>query len=119
MYEADGTATSASGVPLAGACRLRSAERNRQLDRQAIHRPYGARRKTVPPRESRPEPRRIRLRSELKTVRLRDFSTVQEGVATLLCAPYALHGAGIVDLAPWAQPGYGPLRAAGAPHACS
>ena len=37
---------------------------------------------------------------ELKTVRLRDFSTVQEGVATLLCAPFALHGAGIVDLAP-------------------
>ncbi|MBI5908713.1 MAG: alpha/beta fold hydrolase, partial [Betaproteobacteria bacterium] len=37
---------------------------------------------------------------ELKTVRLRDFSAVQEGVPTLLCAPYALHGAGIVDLAP-------------------
>ena len=37
---------------------------------------------------------------ELKTVRLRDFSTAQEGVPTLLCAPYALHGAGIVDLAP-------------------
>jgi poly(3-hydroxybutyrate) depolymerase len=37
---------------------------------------------------------------DLKTVRLRDFSTAREGVATLLCAPYALHGAGIVDLAP-------------------
>ena len=37
---------------------------------------------------------------ELKTVRLRDFSTVSEGVPTLLCAPYALHGAEIVDLAP-------------------
>ena len=37
---------------------------------------------------------------ELKTVRLRDFSTAREGVATLLCAPYALHGAGIVDLLP-------------------
>lgn len=37
---------------------------------------------------------------ELKTVRLRDFTSAQEGVPTLLCAPYALHGAGIVDLAP-------------------
>lgn len=37
---------------------------------------------------------------ELKTVRLRDFSTAPHGVPTLLCAPYALHGAGIVDLAP-------------------
>ena len=37
---------------------------------------------------------------DLKTVRLRDFSTTREGVATLLCAPYALHGAGIVDLLP-------------------
>ena len=37
---------------------------------------------------------------DLKTVRLRDFSTVHEGVPTLLCAPYALHGAGVVDLLP-------------------
>lgn len=37
---------------------------------------------------------------ELKTVRLRDFSTARLGVPTLLCAPYALHGASIVDLAP-------------------
>src|ERR1700687_1974253 len=37
---------------------------------------------------------------ELKTVRLRDFSTVKDGVPTLLCAPFALHGAAIADLAP-------------------
>ena len=37
---------------------------------------------------------------ELKTVRLRDFTNAQEGEPTLLCAPYALHGAGVVDLAP-------------------
>ncbi len=37
---------------------------------------------------------------ELKTVRLRDFSTTARGVPTLLCAPYALHGASIVDFAP-------------------
>ena len=43
-------------------------------------------------------PNKIAL--ELKTVRLRDFSIASEGVPTLLCAPYALHGAGIVDLAP-------------------
>ena len=37
---------------------------------------------------------------ELKTVRLRNFSTTLQGVPTLLCAPYALHGAGVVDLLP-------------------
>jgi poly(3-hydroxyalkanoate) synthetase len=37
---------------------------------------------------------------ELKTVRLRDFSIVEDGVATLLCAPFALHGAAVTDLAP-------------------
>lgn len=37
---------------------------------------------------------------ELKTVRLRDFSTNAKGSPTLLCAPFALHGAGITDLAP-------------------
>jgi hypothetical protein len=37
---------------------------------------------------------------ELKTVRLRDFSTAKDGVATLLCAPFALHGAAVADLAP-------------------
>jgi poly(3-hydroxybutyrate) depolymerase len=37
---------------------------------------------------------------ELKCVRLRDFSTVKDGVATLLCAPFALHGSAVADLAP-------------------
>jgi poly(3-hydroxybutyrate) depolymerase len=37
---------------------------------------------------------------ELKTVRLRDFSTANGGVPTLLCAPFALHGAAVADLAP-------------------
>ena len=37
---------------------------------------------------------------ELNSVRLRDFSTVQDGVATLLCAPFALHGAAVADVAP-------------------
>ena len=36
----------------------------------------------------------------LKTVRLRDFGTSREGPATLLCAPFALHGAAVTDLAP-------------------
>lgn len=43
-------------------------------------------------------PNRIEL--DLKTVRLRDFSTRKEGAPTLLCAPFALHGAALVDLAP-------------------
>jgi len=37
---------------------------------------------------------------ELKTVRLRDFSTVEDGIPTLICAPFALHGAAVADLAP-------------------
>lgn len=36
---------------------------------------------------------------DLQTVRLRDFSTVESGTATLLCTPFALHGAAIADLA--------------------
>jgi len=37
---------------------------------------------------------------ELTTVRLRDFSTSPDGVATLVCAPFALHSATIADFAP-------------------
>src|SRR5665213_3376866 len=37
---------------------------------------------------------------ELKTVCLRDFSTATDGVPTLLCAPFALHGAAVADVAP-------------------
>ena len=37
---------------------------------------------------------------ELKTVRLRDFSTGRDGIPSLVCAPFALHGAAVVDLAP-------------------
>ena len=37
---------------------------------------------------------------ELKTVRLRDFATAAKGTPALLCAPFALHGAAIADLAP-------------------
>jgi len=37
---------------------------------------------------------------ELATARLRDFSTHPDGVPTLVCAPYALHGAVIADFAP-------------------
>ena len=33
-------------------------------------------------------------------MRLRDFSTAKDGVPTLLCAPFALHGAAVADLAP-------------------
>jgi poly(3-hydroxybutyrate) depolymerase len=36
---------------------------------------------------------------ELTAVRLRDFSTSADGAATLVCAPFALHGATVVDFA--------------------
>jgi poly(3-hydroxyalkanoate) synthetase len=39
-----------------------------------------------------------RMALELRTVRLRDFSTVESGVPTLLCTPLALHGAVVADL---------------------
>jgi poly(3-hydroxybutyrate) depolymerase len=37
---------------------------------------------------------------ELNSVRLRDFTTAENGVPTLLCTPLALHGAAVADLAP-------------------
>src|SRR5689334_22820604 len=37
---------------------------------------------------------------ELKTVRVRDFSSTAATPPVLLCAPFALHGASITDLAP-------------------
>lgn len=37
---------------------------------------------------------------DLNVVCLRDFSTAANGMPTLLCAPFALHGAAIADLAP-------------------
>src|SRR5262245_36168979 len=40
------------------------------------------------------------LSLKLDSVWLRDFSTIDHGVATLVCAPYALHGASLVDFAP-------------------
>ena len=36
---------------------------------------------------------------ELRAVRLRDFTTAESGVPTLLCTPLALHGAAVADLA--------------------
>ena len=43
-------------------------------------------------------PNKVALK--LATVRLRDFSTSPEGVATFVCAPFALHSATIADFAP-------------------
>ena len=50
-----------------------------------------------------PEPQfvtRNEVTLELASVRLRDFSTASAGLPTLVCAPFALHGAAITDLAP-------------------
>jgi poly(3-hydroxybutyrate) depolymerase len=41
-----------------------------------------------------------RVTLELLTVRLRDFSTVAEGIPSLICAPFALHRSTITDFAP-------------------
>ncbi len=43
---------------------------------------------------------RNKIALELSAVRMRDFSTRAEGTTTLVCAPFALHGATIVDFAP-------------------
>jgi pimeloyl-ACP methyl ester carboxylesterase len=37
---------------------------------------------------------------ELQTMRLRDFATEPHGAPTLVCAPFALHGATVADFAP-------------------
>lgn len=53
-----------------------------------------------------------RVVAELESVRLRDFSHNALGVPALLCAPLALHGAAMADLAP-EHSLVGALRAAG------
>lgn len=40
------------------------------------------------------------IRLDLTTMALRDFSTAGDGIATLIVAPFALHGATIADFAP-------------------
>ncbi len=55
---------------------------------------------------SRPEPPRPewasanRVSLELPTLTLRDFSTGPADMTTVICAPYALHGATVADFAP-------------------
>jgi poly(3-hydroxybutyrate) depolymerase len=54
-----------------------------------------SRARSTPPRWTT----RNRVALELPAVRLRDFSRSRDGPATLVCAPFALHGATIVDFA--------------------
>src|ERR1700690_3102345 len=57
--------------------------------------------KQGPPRASQfPWTSANKIALELASMRLRDFSTRSDGPATLICAPYALHGATIADFAP-------------------
>ena len=51
-------------------------------------------------REPPPWTTRNKVALELNSVCLRDFSTASGGVPTLICAPFALHGAMIADFAP-------------------
>lgn len=54
-------------------------------------------------RHSAQEPEGItpsKIALELGTVRLRDYTLVEDGVPTLLCTPLALHGSVVADLAP-------------------
>lgn len=43
---------------------------------------------------------RNRVAMELLSVRLRDFSTAADGIPTLVCSPFALHGSTVADFAP-------------------
>jgi poly(3-hydroxyalkanoate) synthetase len=56
----------------------------------------GSRREQAEPRWTTPHDMTL----ELATARLRDFSTRGDGVPTLICAPFALHGAVVADFAP-------------------
>jgi poly(3-hydroxyalkanoate) synthetase len=55
---------------------------------------------TAPARAEPPWATPHSIALDLQTVRLRDFSTTQDGAATLVCAPFSLHGAAVADLAP-------------------
>jgi poly(3-hydroxyalkanoate) synthetase len=57
-------------------------------------------RKSASPDSSFPWTSANTIALELATMRLRDFSIGADGPATLICAPYALHGATIADFAP-------------------
>ena len=52
----------------------------------------------TPPEPEWTTPNTVAL--ELPSMRLRDFSKGERGRPTIVCAPYALHGATIVDFAP-------------------
>src|SRR5579862_9318933 len=52
----------------------------------------------VPPEPEWATPNKVAL--ELDSVRLRDFTATDKGVPTLICAPFALHGATVADFAP-------------------
>jgi poly(3-hydroxyalkanoate) synthetase len=82
-----------SAVAAAGAAEVASLAA-KQFASLAIGPPEGS-----PPGEPQwATPHAIAL--ELKTVRLRDFTTNPNSAPALLCAPFALHGAAIADLAP-------------------
>jgi poly(3-hydroxybutyrate) depolymerase len=55
-----------------------------------------------PPRADKPPPWTTphKIALELSSARLLNFSTASDGTATLVCAPFALHGPMITDLAP-------------------
>jgi poly(3-hydroxyalkanoate) synthetase len=58
---------------------------------------------TGAPESRPPEPpwtTHSKIALELSAVRLRDFSSADKGRVTLVCAPFALHGATVVDFAP-------------------
>ncbi len=79
--------------------RSRFGEQYSRADRQAIRRSCRrTRRNAGPQSQIGRTPHTIAL--ELKTVRLRNFSAENDGSAALVCAPFALHGAAIADLAP-------------------
>jgi poly(3-hydroxyalkanoate) synthetase len=72
------------------------------------------------PSEPRAEPQWAtpnKIALELTTVRLRDFSTGSDAVATLVCAPFALHSATIADFAP-RHSLVAALQEAGLPRVC-
>ncbi len=73
-----------------------ASEAAAMIARQFVELAGGSAREVAEPEWTTPG----RIALDLQAVRLRDFSTTGTGTPALLCAPFALHGASITDLAP-------------------
>jgi poly(3-hydroxyalkanoate) synthetase len=97
MYEPTGQKNPYLGFMWPALAAASASEIAAEVARQFAGLAIGAADEPAPGEPTWATPNTIAL--ELKSVRLRDFSIVEDGIPALLCAPFALHGATVADLA--------------------